>query len=89
MTMTLGYTEGIGFWFHDWSWMMPPDEAPGREAVVTDGEKMAEQMAKDIATGPMTRKDRAVVRGALDRVDAPPTGRAASDAAIDRIRTRG
>jgi len=64
-------------------------EKPGREAIVTEGEKMAERIIKDIASGTMQKPDRAMVRGALDKADAPLTGRAHTDAAIGRINRRG
>lgn len=68
---------------------MMETEKPGREAIVTEGEKMAERIIKDIASGTMQQPDRAMVRGALDKADAPLTGRDRADGALGRISQRG
>ena len=44
-----------------------------------------ERVIGHIADGKVTKTGRAALRGALDKADASPTGRAASDAAIGRI----
>ena len=64
--------------------MSETKEQPGREAIVTESEKLADQMAKDILCGKIEKRDRPVVRDALDKADAPLAGRAKADAALGR-----
>ena len=44
-----------------------------------------ERVIGHIADGKVTQTGRQALRGALDKAETPPTGRAASDAAIGRI----
>ncbi len=67
--------------------MSETKEQPGREAIVTESEKLADQMARDIPR--LSPKDRPVVRHALDKADAPLTGRAKTDAALGRATGAG
>jgi hypothetical protein len=65
------------------------EEQPGRESVVTDSEKAADQMVKDIMSDKIDRTGRQAVRKALDQKDAPLVGRAKEDAALGNISRRG
>lgn len=62
------------------------DEQP---APVTDVERRVNDMITDIQSGGVSPPDRTRLRGALDKADADPAGRAAGDAALGRISKRG
>lgn len=64
-------------------------EEQGREAIVTDSEKAADQMRQDILGGKIDRTGRQVVRKALDQMDSPKTGRDAQNDALGNISRRG
>lgn len=60
----------------------PSTEETGREAVVTDKEKAAEQIYQDVMADRIDAAGRKRVRHALDQKDKPPEGRAAQDQAL-------
>lgn len=61
----------------------------GREAIVTDSERAADQMRQDILGGKIDKAGRQVVRDACDKMDAPKKGRDASNDALGNISRRG
>lgn len=69
--------------------LLKAEEERGREAVVTDSEKAADQMRQDILGGKIDRAGRQVVRKAIDQMDTPREGRDAQNDALGRISGRG
>ena len=69
--------------------LVKAEEEKSREAVVTDSEKAADQMRQDILGGKIDKVGRQVVRDACDKMDAPKTGRDASNDALGNISRRG
>lgn len=69
--------------------LLVAQEEKSREAVVTDSEKAADQMRQDILGGKIDKAGRQVVRDACDKMDAPKTGRDASNDALGNISRRG
>lgn len=69
--------------------LLVAQEEKSREAVVTDSEKATDQMRQDILGGKIDKAGRQVVRDACDKMDAPKTGRDASNDALGNISRRG
>lgn len=80
---------------HPWCFGTPPPprdrsvQADEQPAPVTDVERRVNDMITDIQSGGVSPPDRTRLRGALDKADAAPAGRAAGDAALGRISKRG
>ena len=65
------------------------DDPPGRDSIVTDSERLADQMRRDVLDGKIDRAGRQVVRRALDAKDAPPTAGEVGNQALGRISRGG